>query len=383
MKWGGVPVILTNSHCTEKNWESDSHQRFLSQPNLPLYQIGPEYFDRTGRYCGVLDLAKCRRADVALYSLSNVDMLPGESSSYAHGEIARPVSMRPGVEQGLSARDIDSANPLRVVGVREFPIAGEILHRIGQYSGWQYGPVTQTCTDRVMDWRWFFGWVGQRILQCQSTASTNSQGGDSGGPVFVYLGGRDVLFAGLNWGNDEQFDEYGNVTSGVNANGHFSSIQQIRSELYQHEFTFYQFEVPPPQFEATIVGPAFITQFVTGTWTASAANGTEPYLYSWEVDGAPSGAGQSLDWMFSVPFTTHAIVVRVEDATGRVATKQFDVNVDDGQCPPNTPGCAVELRAPAGATPPVSVRAKKRPNPAHAALGRHVEGVTNVRARTP
>ena len=188
--------MLTNSHCTQENWGMDSHQRYLSQPAVPGFTIGPEIFDRAGRTCAEGNFARCRRADVALYSLQHVDMLPGEASIYAHGEIARPISMQPGTNQQFGSIEIDSANPLRVVGVREFPIMNETLHRIGQRTGWQYGPVTATCEDQVRSWTWFQ--TAHRILQCQSTALTNSEGGDSGGPVFVYLGGNDVLFAGLN-----------------------------------------------------------------------------------------------------------------------------------------------------------------------------------------
>ena len=293
---------------------------FLSQPTFGTL-FGPEHFDRTGRVCGVWNTAKCRRAEVALYSVANVDLFVGEASRYAHGEIARPTASVPGTNGIYSTTQIDTANPLIVVGTHEHPIQGEVVHRIGMKSGWQYGAVTETCSDRPVASSLLFN---NRILVCQSVAHTNSQPGDSGGPVFILLaGGNQVLFAGLNWG----------APSGTTTLGIFSSTRQIRSEMYHAEFRFFPAAPPLPpgsSFSATVSGAVVVPPSVTCSYYGSANIADAEYL--WIVDGVAVGTGTRLNWTSG--YTQFVLVLEAIGQNAEFATTTLTVNVDSnaGMC---------------------------------------------------
>lgn len=309
--WGGTPVMLTNSHCTESQWGTDAHSSFMSQPAAPSFVFGPEEYDRQGRHCSLLDTARCRRADVALYSLLGVDLAVGETQAFAVGEIARPVSMQSGISGAFGSLVVDGQNPLRIVGVYEVPIAGHVVHRIGATTGWIYGVVTETCKDRNLAKHKVWGFA-TRILVCQSTAETNSQPGDSGGPVFVYLGGDEVLFAGLNWGKSEPWDRL----------GHFSSARQIRSEMFSHGFQFYPSEPPPPSYYVQIQGPGFQQLGTSCTW--SAVTNVDAPEFIWYADDIQVGTQQSITLSQSQSF-----VLRVEayGATYQGASASLSITV--------------------------------------------------------
>jgi hypothetical protein len=308
--WGGIPALMTASHCTQVKWGGDSHANFLSQPQTPEYVFGPELKDRPGRHCGPLDLARCRRADVALYHVSGVDVI-GKEQRYAHGEIAQPIEFAAG-PIGVPSSRLRSPIPLRVVGTVEVPVNLQIVHRIGWKTGGLYGPVVETCADygeAQPGWPWW----ETRYLLCQSVAITASDGGDSGGPVFVHLGGDSVLFAGIHHGSDDSGPyEYMAI---------FSSVGQIRSELFQEQFRFHPNESPPPPATVQISGPNSLQPGNLCMWWATTDIASP--MIEWYVADTLIGAGPLLTY---APLSSTTLVVYAV-GSGSSASTSFEVSV--------------------------------------------------------
>jgi hypothetical protein len=174
----GANVYVTNSHCTGTQYASDGiaiYQHTVLAGN----QIGNEVADR-GLYGCVTGVASCRRADAAYISNNG-------TRTVGQGGIAR------------AAWATGAAGSLTVTG--EYDIigrytgtlpVGSYLDKTGRTSGSTYGQVTNSCVT-----------IGE--LRCQDISKVWSQGGDSGSPVFVYVGGsgtaeNDVQLHGVMWG---------------------------------------------------------------------------------------------------------------------------------------------------------------------------------------
>lgn len=95
---------------------------------------------------------------------------------------------------------------------------GQILERIGMRTGWQSGPVTNTCVDLP-------GEHGTTMV-CQTIADLFSEPGDSGSPVFLWAGENNIFFAGINWGSHD-----------TGPNNFFSDVTQMLQEMPGLVFT--------------------------------------------------------------------------------------------------------------------------------------------------
>ena len=219
----GQPVALTNSHCTAVDFTPDGGPTkqpvMTSAPawgqevqDLPTYRCGPWYARKD-----------CRRADLAAYSLAGIDLLEGEIG-FTPGVIARPEQRLPGVN--MTYGSLVMAGPaIGIVGFIDDPLMGEIVDRVGQTTGWQFGSVYETCSDKWMSRRTSSRRV---LLVCQSTANTFSEPGDSGSPVFLWLPDNSTaILMGINWGSNTN-----------DASGFFSSMRQMRQEMPTLCFAF-------------------------------------------------------------------------------------------------------------------------------------------------
>ena len=174
----GANIFVTNSHCTTTQYASDGAA--IYQPTVASgNQVGNEVADR-GLYACVSGVASCRRADAAYISHNG-------TRTIGQGGIAR------------TAWATGAAASLTVTG--EYDIigrstgnltVGSYLDKTGRTSGSTYGQVTNSCVT-----------IGE--LRCQDISKVWSQGGDSGSPVFVYVGGagaaeNDVRLHGVMWG---------------------------------------------------------------------------------------------------------------------------------------------------------------------------------------
>ena len=301
--WGGVPRVVINSHCSATPFGLDAPTPYLSQPAGAQERWGVEIWDSKGYACGVLDRDRCRRAEVALFT-ANPNVYGGDQP-YAFGELARPRDRVPGYanDSGWNKPLDPNSVRLRIVGVVEAPWQGEIVDKIGINSGWTYGPVLQTCVNPIIQALTFP--LRARVMVCQQRAEYNSNGGDSGGPVFIYLGGDSVLYAGINWGNS------GAKGDDTGIDGYFSPVAQMRVDLSQYSLQFYYPKLGPlPPF---IVGPTQLLAGEWGTWSPS----TKATVCDWWVDDQRVVAAGScqFNYTFSEYPRTYSITVVADGVT--------------------------------------------------------------------
>ena len=170
-------VYVTNSHCTTTQYVSDGaaiYQNVVGAGN----QIGNEVADR-GMWACVTGVLSCRLADAAYISNNG-------TRTIGQGGIAR-TAWATGSAGGLTV-----TGEYDIIGRSTSIAVGAYLDKTGRTSGSTYGQVTNSCVT-----------IGS--LRCQDISKVWSQGGDSGSPVFVYIGGsgaaeNDVRLHGVMWG---------------------------------------------------------------------------------------------------------------------------------------------------------------------------------------
>lgn len=192
----GQVRALTNSHCSGNRFALDYQQ--ISQPLFyPLW--GYEIFDPSPYRCGPwYNRKNCRRADQSAYATTSIDLLENETTPFLIGAIALPIQRVHGPSQTYGSLEIESSSP--IVATQAYVLQGENLERVGVTTGWQYGLVTNTCVDAT------YSSYGITIV-CNDHASTNSQPGDSGSPVFrmVNWDPSQLIFVGINHGRTGSF----------------------------------------------------------------------------------------------------------------------------------------------------------------------------------
>ena len=169
----GANVYVTNSHCTRRQNASDGIA--LYQPTrVAGNEIGVEIADR-GLYACVAGVSSCRQADAAYYSNNG-------TRAVGQGGIAR-TALATFANAGITTiGEFDIVS--RYTGT--LPV-GTILEKTGRTSGSTYGQVTQSCVT-----------IGS--LRCQDVSRVWSEGGDSGSPMYVNVGGNSVSLYGILWG---------------------------------------------------------------------------------------------------------------------------------------------------------------------------------------
>lgn len=174
----GANIFVTNSHCTTLQNARDS-AAIYQNTNSAGNWVGNEVADR-GLYACVTGVSSCRQADAAYISHNG-------TRTIGQGGIAR-TSWATGSAGGLTTiGEFDIV--ARYTGTLP---AGSYLDKTGRTSGSTYGQVTHSCVT-----------IGS--LRCQDISRVWSEGGDSGSPVYVYLGGsgtaeNDVRLHGVMWG---------------------------------------------------------------------------------------------------------------------------------------------------------------------------------------
>ena len=193
----GANIYVTNSHCTRRQFASDGIA--LYQPTrVSGNEIGVEVADRATYACAGAG-TKCRQADAAYYSNNG-------SRGVGQGGIAR-TALATGVNAGITTLgEFDIV--ARYTGT--LPV-GTVLGKTGRTSGSTYGVVTQSCVT-----------IGN--LRCQDVSKVWSEGGDSGSPMYVQVGGagdpaNDVQLYGILWGgpSTDWTTTYSSRLSGIEA----------------------------------------------------------------------------------------------------------------------------------------------------------------------
>lgn len=153
----------------------------MRQPNSGV-GFGTEVTDPTSYACGTFFLPRrCRRADVTAYSVSSsaIDMFPSDTLDWRVGLIGRTLFASPGFTQLDGSKQIDPSRPFFIVNAAvNWPVEGQVVHKIGWASGWPFGVVYNTCADVSLA-----GYGNIRIV-CTDKAELIARGGDSGAPVF-------------------------------------------------------------------------------------------------------------------------------------------------------------------------------------------------------
>jgi hypothetical protein len=208
------PVLLTNSHCTDLRYRPDGGMT-RQNSSSPLW--GAEVHDPAAYLCSLS--ARCRKADLAAYTLSGVDLEPGETQAYQVGSIAKPSTRNLGLNMQNGTLDIVGA--FQIIAVKYWAVSGETLERVGVTTGWQYGTQAFSCQNINYNSN-NSPWV-VRIL-CNDLGTTFSQPGDSGGPVFQVVdplsGGLNVVLVGINHGSYD-----------YDASNFYSNFNQMRQEI--------------------------------------------------------------------------------------------------------------------------------------------------------
>ncbi len=202
----GINGFVTNSHCTDTQGGSESTD--FHQPDDPLFsgnKVGDEIADPTYSTGGACPSGRrCRFSDSAFidYTISR----------------GRNIARTTGWNTG--SLTVNSSNPrLTIVGETSNWVDGSELDKIGRTTGWTYGRVNGTCqTINVADSNvtLFCQYRVNRILGQTHTMSDN---GDSGSPVFRWLGST-VSLSGILWGGPDDGSAFV-----------FSPINQVEQEL--------------------------------------------------------------------------------------------------------------------------------------------------------
>lgn len=150
--------------------------------------------------CGFWRL--CRGSDASFY-------LNWSSRVMERGLIARPNA----IGGSLIA---DQAEPYFMVVGTSDGFVGQEVWKIGRTSGWRVGTIVETCVSHNLT-----GLPGYfRTVPCSNESTNFNEGGDSGGPVFLSMGGPYVYLSGTTIGRPD-----GTTFT------HYSTISQIQSDF--------------------------------------------------------------------------------------------------------------------------------------------------------
>lgn len=154
-------------------------------------------FLRCGGFPTQIPGYKCTPADISMFDVH--DAVYPATVPVVRGVISRPLGR---TFYSLTAADslpdpaqkfeISPNNDLVVTGKVGYNNVGDRLDKIGWPTGWMSGLVTQTCVDEVVVFP-----TENVVNYCVDVARIPSEPGDSGAPIFKYLSGQSVLFAGI------------------------------------------------------------------------------------------------------------------------------------------------------------------------------------------
>jgi hypothetical protein len=217
----GANFFVTASHCTQVQGEADRTPYFQPTPPSPTASfanrfIGMEFRDPTyGNPGGLCPTDfRCRFSDAAL-----VRYAPNVPASL--GSIYRTTGL---LLSRVGSILIDGANPRwSILGEAPVALTGTVVNKVGRTTGWTQGPVIATCAD-FGQLQPGGGATGIALL-CQDVALLNSEGGDSGAPIFqrTSASSGNIILGGILWG--------GGDVPGLGPITVYSAMENIESEL--------------------------------------------------------------------------------------------------------------------------------------------------------
>lgn len=314
---GGQPGALTNSHCSDIEWQTESTAFYQPSYNGGAADgIGTEAYDPPGWLCNtILVDAYCRRSDASFMRLTS-----GVTAQV--GIIARTTDVTSDSPSGSIT--IDPAGPSYQVVGEAAAAAGQWVEKVGSTTGWTRGPVTRTCAS-------FSYYTHPRL--CQTFVYMDGDDGDSGSPVFAFAGvprtANSVNLFGLIF-----------ARSGITMV--YSPIRGIRADLEPGIGAFQtSYGSPPaPTYTVSINGPVAPTAYSWSTWSATGTNGTSPYTYTWSRDGVEVGTGAT--YSDDAGSDAFELSVTATDSQGRFAAWSIWVTPTESApsgCPPPAITC--------------------------------------------
>ncbi|HXF95256.1 MAG TPA: hypothetical protein VNI61_04065 [Gemmatimonadales bacterium] len=199
---GGTNSFITNSHCTNHQGGTtpgtDYYQplrdpdadRIVNPENLIGHEVEDPEYDPISCAEEFIPGAVCRFSDAA-----RAEYAAGQP--FALGRIARTTARYQDRPPTGAVLEVDPNSPsFRVNGEQRRSVLGEEANKVGRTTGWTFGPVIQTCINTLV-----LGTVPPIIQRCQDRVRADVAGGDSGSPVFRWLGGSgNVRLMGILWG---------------------------------------------------------------------------------------------------------------------------------------------------------------------------------------
>jgi len=170
--------FVTASHCprvAQQYWAVNNHTANQTW-NGPL--AGTERWDPSGWQCGPLN--QCRRSDAAFYQQS-------AGRPMARGLIARPIAFGSG--------NVNTADPYFIITGESNGFYGQQVYKIGWETTWTSGSILSTCIDHNLT-----DYVPVKTVKCTNESTNPDEDGDSGGPIFIPVGGPYVYLAGTTIG---------------------------------------------------------------------------------------------------------------------------------------------------------------------------------------
>ncbi|MEM6796081.1 MAG: PKD domain-containing protein [Acidobacteriota bacterium] len=289
--------LVTASHCSSNQGAVDGtgfHHPTTSYGQFAHELIDPPFFFGNGCPAG----RRCRFSDAAF---ATYHPLRGSSGS----TIARTQSRdRNNGTLNRSTR--------RLTLVREAANAtlGTWLDKMGRTTGWTYGNVNATCSDTNV--------ANSNItLLCQNTVRAGAAGGDSGGPVFDWMGNDYAVLHGVLWGTD-------------GTNFAYSPLGQVEQELGPLTASR---RVPPIARISSIPGTTgpFGTSYTFSGSGSSDPDGGSIQNYSWRLNGGTI-PGSSSSFTRTLAPGNNTVQLTVTDDEGATASTTRSVYVFDDSC---------------------------------------------------
>lgn len=288
-------AVATAAHCLPPVGSADTTV-WITQNST---RIGVEWLDPPFQdyysqpaNCAIDD---CRLSDLALGRYD-------EDVKATRGHIARPIS------KSRTRGPIEYSGHLMVTAKYTVPTVGMILNKVGQTTGWTWGDVEQTCTDRYAD--------GGYWVLCSDRVDAGAYHGDSGAPVFRETGGNTVGMYGSLWGGH----------GSIEFNGYGPYYEQFWMSSF--DAIDYEFDIMwPVLFQANIDGPQVLAPYENGTWAALPSGGYAPHEFRWYKNGYLVGTDSTYtgnDW------ESFELRLEVKDRFGWFDSDQRTVMVDEG-----------------------------------------------------
>ena len=208
-KHNGKTGFITNGHCTQPfYWNGGVQSQKFYQPSSTVNPtaVGTEISDPpiSATLDGCANTYKCRYSDSTFIETS-------VGTGVSLGVIAKPT--------GIRSTTVSTNSSFRVVKDSGTASLNQIVHKVGQTTGWTSGKVVQSCADvrRIHADPATHTVVLKVQLLCQDVVKDGpekiGEGGDSGSPVFQIANapeGNDVHLLGLLWAvnNGDPEDKY-------------------------------------------------------------------------------------------------------------------------------------------------------------------------------